>query len=344
MKILVCIWHPAHVHVFKNFIWEMEKRGHSVGIVVYEKEMNIYLLGYYGFNYHDLGSHPGGSLSGKMRNLVTIDRKLYTIIKGFDPDIVLGIGGAYISPIAKLLGKNYYSFNDTEHNFVSHLLTNPFATRIFTPSCFKKDFGSKQITYEGYHELAYLHPDHFTPDPSILDILGVEKDEEYVIMRFVSWEATHDFGHSGFSLDMKIRATEEISKYAKVFITSEGALPRHLEKNRIKIPPERIHDALYYATLSIGDGGTVASESAILGTPAILADTSAHLIGALVEQKNYGLLHYYSDARKSLKKALEILKGHSETEWIEKRNRLISEKINVAEYMVEQIERSIENQ
>jgi hypothetical protein len=30
MKIVVDINHPAHVHFFKNFIWEMEERGHQV--------------------------------------------------------------------------------------------------------------------------------------------------------------------------------------------------------------------------------------------------------------------------------------------------------------------------
>jgi hypothetical protein len=27
---MVDIGHPAHVHFFKNAIWELEKRGHSV--------------------------------------------------------------------------------------------------------------------------------------------------------------------------------------------------------------------------------------------------------------------------------------------------------------------------
>lgn len=37
MKILIDMGHPAHVHFWKNFIWEMEKQGHEFKVVVREK-------------------------------------------------------------------------------------------------------------------------------------------------------------------------------------------------------------------------------------------------------------------------------------------------------------------
>ena len=44
MKIVVDINHPGHVHFFKNFIWEMEKRGHKILITVKEKDVTLKLL------------------------------------------------------------------------------------------------------------------------------------------------------------------------------------------------------------------------------------------------------------------------------------------------------------
>ncbi len=39
MRILVDIGHPAHVHFFKNFIWEMEKRGHEFIVTARDKDV-----------------------------------------------------------------------------------------------------------------------------------------------------------------------------------------------------------------------------------------------------------------------------------------------------------------
>ena len=44
MKILVDIGHPAHVHYFKNFIYEMSKRKHKFLVVARNKEVSIELL------------------------------------------------------------------------------------------------------------------------------------------------------------------------------------------------------------------------------------------------------------------------------------------------------------
>lgn len=39
MKVLVDIGHPAHVHLFKNMIWERERKGHEILITAREKEI-----------------------------------------------------------------------------------------------------------------------------------------------------------------------------------------------------------------------------------------------------------------------------------------------------------------
>ena len=65
------------------------------------------------------------------------------------------------------------------------------------------DLGRKHIRYNGFHELAYLHPNRFKPDISVLDELKVKEGEKFVILRFVSWNATHDFGQAGLSFDQK---------------------------------------------------------------------------------------------------------------------------------------------
>ena len=79
----------------------------------------------------------------------------------------------------------------------------------------------------------------FYSDRNIYRILKLKKNTRFVIIRFVSWRATHDYGHSGISKDNKLRAVEEFSKYARVFISSEENLPQELKKYELNIPPEK---------------------------------------------------------------------------------------------------------
>ena len=54
-----------------------------------------------------------------------------------------------------------------------------------------------------------------------------------------------------------------------------------------------MHDLLYYATMYIGEGATMASEAAILGTPSIYINT-LRLSYTDEEEAKYDLLYNYS--------------------------------------------------
>lgn len=208
---------------------------------------------------------------------------LMQLIREFKPDVVTEIGGLFIAPVCKLLGKPSIAFTDSEPVPLDKYLTYPFATLICTPNCFMRDLGSRHLRYAGYHELAYLHPAYFEPDPTVLDELGVAPDEPFIVLRFVAWKATHDVGQHGFSLEVKRNVVQTLEKYGRVFITSESPLPEEFEPYRIAIPPHRIHDALYYARLFMGDGATMATEAGILGTPAVRASSMALNMGNFIE-------------------------------------------------------------
>ena len=136
-------------------------------------------------------------------------------------------------------------------------------------------------------ELSYLHKKYYKPNLNIKKILGVN-NEKYVIVRFVSWEASHDFGVSGLSDDDKIKLIKFISKKAKVFISSEKELPKELNKFKLKLSPELMHDALFYSSLHIGEGATLAAESALLKTPTVYVNKLS--LGYISELEKYGFL------------------------------------------------------
>lgn len=51
MKILIDIGHPAHVHLFKNFIKIMKKKGHKVFVTAKDDESIKVLLKGYNIDY-----------------------------------------------------------------------------------------------------------------------------------------------------------------------------------------------------------------------------------------------------------------------------------------------------
>jgi len=337
MKIIADIGHPAHVHLFKNFVKEMENRQHKIVVIARNKECSLNLLHYYKIKYVNRGA-GSVALIGKGINLIKTDLFLYRLARKFKPDILMGVNNPYIAHVAWLLKKPSYIFNDTENAKLSNIITYPFATKIITPSCYKKNLGRKQIRYNGYHELAYLHPNYFTPDSSVLNMLGIEEYERYVIIRFVSWHATHDVGHRGIFPENKMKAVKIFSKYAKIFITSEETLPENLRKYQMKIPPKKIHDALYYATLLYGESATMASECAVLGTPAIFLDNNGRGYTD-EEEKRYGLVFNFSesllDQERSIKKGIELLNTPNlKQKWQRRRQKMLSEKIDVTAFMV----------
>jgi predicted glycosyltransferase len=318
----------------------MKAKGHELLVVSRNKEIEHKLLSLYNIPFVDRGKGKTGKLS-KFFYLVYADLKLLMLSLKFKPDLFLNFLHPYPSHVAKLLHKISLVFSDSEHAKLHHKLTVPFATKIFTPACYLTDLGKKQVRFNGYMELCYLHPNYFTPDPSILNILNVKESDKYIIVRFVSWAAAHDFGHTGMTLENKRKAVFELSKYAKVFISSEGKLPDDLEKFRIKIPFHKMHDALYYASLLFGESATMASESAVLGTPSIFMfngklgytqeeETKYHIVNNFTESKE--------DQERAIQRALEIIQDKEGKEKYRKIGKeIVSNCIDPTAFMVDEV-------
>jgi uncharacterized protein len=340
MRVLIDINHPAHVHYFRNFSRIMTEKGHQILFVSRNKEMEHALLNLYGIPYINRGKGQNGKI-GKFMYMLYANAKLIQISRNFKPDVYLNFLHPYPSQVASLLRKTSLVFSDTEHASLHHKLTVPFATKVFTPSCYRINLGEKHVRFNGYMELAYLHPRYFTPDPDIYRILGIAENEKYVIVRFVSWGAAHDFGHTGMSLNNKRKAIEAMSKYARVFITSEGKLPDDLERYRIKIPFHKMHDAIYYSSLLFGESATMASEAAVLGTPSIFMDNDGRGYTDEEESK-YGIVFNFTeseqDQQKAIEKALSILSNNESGRiYKEIRQKLLAECIDTTGFMVEEV-------
>jgi len=339
MKVLFYIGHPAHVHLFRNAIRELEKRGHSAVITSSDKEVALNLLDAYGFKYINLGKNRKGLINKALR-MLGLDYRLYQIGKKYRVDMFVSAGAPYAAHASKLLGKPAIAFDDTEHSTEQYQLYAPFVDAVCTPSCFRKDLGKKQVRYDGYHELAYLHPNQFKPNPKVLDELELGEGDRFFVLRFVSWRATHDIGQKGLDTDAKLQLVRDLKKHGRVYITSEVELTKDLEGYRLTTPPEKIHDLLYYATMYVGEGATMATEAGLLGTPSVYISSLSNTMGNYEElEKRYGLVYSFNDAQKGIDAALDFLKNKDlKADWQKKREKMLSEKIDVTKWMTDFIE------
>jgi predicted glycosyltransferase len=331
MRILIDIGHPAHVHLFKNFAWLMQEKGHEILFTVRDKEFEIYLLTCYGFKYKSFGRHFK-SKPGKILGLLLFDLKMIIAARSFSPDIFLSHGSVYAAHTAWIMQKPHIALEDTG-NMEQIRLYLPFTSVVLTSIAFHKELGNKQIRYNGYHELAYLHPKRFSADQKIREVLNLKQNEHFYLLRFVSWNASHDFGQKGLTLKDKKDIVEKLLSFGKVFISSEEVLPAEFEKYKIVLPPDKIHDVLAYTDLFIGEGATMASECAMLGTPAIYVNTME--AGTIDDQEREGLLFHFRKFNGVIDKALEIINKHGlREEFTIRRAKMIKNKIDVTAFLI----------
>jgi len=342
MRVLIDIGHPGHVHFFKNAIWSLCNKGHELMVTSRDKEVTVDLLNAYNIPHKILTSTAleDGSVFNEW---IVRDYKFLNVARKFNPDILAGIMNPCVAHASWLLRKKAFIFNDTEHQKFAREITNPFVEKVYTPSCYYEDFGKKQIRYNGYHELAYLHPNYFSPNPAVLKEMGLDENDTIIILRFVSWKAHHDVGQAG--IKNKVKLVSELEKYGHVLITSEQPLGPELDKNKIRVSPEKLHDLLYYATLYVGEGATTASECAVLGTHAIYVNTLG--TGYTNEEESkYDLVYNFSSGQnreeQAFRKALYLLENSNlKSEGKKKRTKLLKDKIDVTEFVVNEIENTV---
>ncbi len=336
MNILIDIGHPAHVHLFKNFAKYMQNKGHNILFTCRDKEFEIYLLEHYGFKYKSFGKKYKTTI-GKIFGLIKFDlMEILEAIK-FKPDLFLSAGSMYAAHAAFFYRKPHFAFEDT-FNMEQVNLYLPFTKTLFAskvPTGISID-KNKLYQYNGYHELAYLHPNWFKPNENVYKELGIDENQEYILIRFVSWNASHDKGQNGISNEQKEKLIDNLSKRVKVFISSEAPLPKKWQKYKLNAPAHLIHDIMAKATMFIGEGATMASECAMLGTPAIYVNSLE--AETIREQEKYGLLFKYNNGIGVLNKALELLNMPNRKEhFSQKQKEMLSKKRDVTQMLIDYV-------
>lgn len=336
MNILFEIGHPAHVHKFSNVIDILNKHGHHVHVFAKNQLSIITLLDKKGISYISAGEKRD-NLLGKAFSQIKYDLHCLNIALKFRIDIM--VGSIAVAHVSKITGIPSILFDDDDDEVEPLMVkyAHPFFSMIVSPNSLYGHRGRKDtIYYSGYHELAYLHPNRFVPDNTVLDEIGIQEGEPYFILRFNAFKAHHDVGVEGLSIENKRKLIKILSCKGKVFITTERNIDEEFNKYQLKIAPEKIHSFIYYATMLIGDSQTMTSEAAVLGTPAIRCNTFVGRISYLEEEEHkYGLTYGFlpSQADDMFGKIEDLMAMPDlKEEWRKRRLKMLADKIDVTAF------------
>ena len=248
------------------------------------------------------------------------------------------IGGIFVAQVGRFAGVRSVVFYDTENAKLQNILTYPFASKVVVPECYSSWVPPKKaVRYAGFHELAYLHPEYFKRDIQRAAVAGASSSDDTFVIRLVSWQANHDIGETGLALDTVRRLTELLSQRGTVLISSEMPLPDDLIPYQYKGGVNQFHHVLAYSRLVIGESATVASESVMLGTPAIyIANTSRGYIDQLSDE--HGLLWKCEPSRSAEFFALvERVLSESEDDYLARHQRMLAACVDVPSVITEQL-------
>lgn len=347
MNILIDINHPAHVHLLRNVYKMLVERGHDVIVVVKQIPSAMKLLDLYDIPYINIGKKDD-NLGKKGLDQLVYDHRLLRIVR--ENHIDIGIGSSINIPHVSKLSRMKSIILDDDDDEVEPLFVkfgHPFADVILSPVDTPRK-SKKTIYVNAYHELSYLHPNRFKPDPSVLKDAGVEEGEAYFLLRFNAFKAHHDVGVVGLTIENKRRLVDYLSSKGKVFITTERDIDDEFKPYQLKITPEKAHSLMYYATMLVGDSQTMTSEAAVLGTPAIRCNTFVGRIHYLEEEEHkYGLTYGFrpDQSEEMFEKIEELLSmPNLKEEWQRRRQKMLLEKIDYAMFLAWFVEEYPESQ
>src|SRR5829696_7823344 len=287
MRIWVDLTNSPHVLVMRPVIRVLERRGHRVEVTARDFAQTLGLAERLGIAHEAIGRHRGGRLAAKGLGLASRSVALANWGKGKRFDIALGHGSNDVTVAAKLLGIPSATTFDYEWATAQHTVNCRLARRVVVPDAIPPErlarYGAtaaKLRPYTGLKEEYYLAD--FTPDPAVLDELGVDPAQPLAVVRTPpAVSLYHRFEHPLFS-----ELLSRLRDGAQTVV-----LPRTPEQRQELaaaggyLVPERAIDAqslIAYADVVVSAGGTMNREAVALGTP--VWTTFEGRLGAVDEQ------------------------------------------------------------
>lgn len=336
-KVAVFLGHPAHFHLFKNTIQNLTDNGNTPLIIIKKKDILETLVQAAGYDYVVIRESRSDSVFGLIKSVWGMERAMMKVIRQHKIDFLIGSTLSFATRVLKRKTVIVTGEDDAKVVPMYANLVYPFANYILTPEvCDNERWNRKSLKYNSYHELAYLHPNHFVADKSIVNKY-FSTDEPYFIIRFAMLNAHHDAGISGINTRIASKLIKILKPHGKIYITAERELEPEFEPYRIQINPIDMHHVMAFAQIYIGDSQTMAAEAGVLGVPFIRFNDFVGRIGYLKELEDhygsgFGIRTNEVERLYTTLKDLLQMKDRKET-FEARRQKMLSEKIDYAQFL-----------
>ena len=295
MNVLIQLSHPAHFHLYKIVAKNLIEDGNIVLFVIKSKDILETLLQNAGLSYVNINQHTHrGSKLGILWDMFVREWRIIKLCRKHKIDLITGSTPetAHVSWLLRLYGVNTGE-DDAAVISMFIKIAKPFIDGYAAPDpCEMGPVEPKTAHYPGYHELACLHPNHFTPLREVVEGYGIDVEKTYFVLRFASLNAHHDSGIKGINTEVAQRLVDILSPHGRIYITSERPLEPQFEQYRIHINPLDMHHVMAFASLYIGDSQTMAAEAGVLGVPFVRFNDFVGRIGYLKELEDVYELGY----------------------------------------------------
>lgn len=272
IRIWIDLGNSPHVALFGEVVDHLRQRGDDIFLTARDHAQTVELAMERWPDIVVIGSGSPKALRSKAAAVGRRARDLARLLKEENPDVALSHGSYAQAIAAKRLGVPLVTMMDYEHQPANHLSFR-LARRVIVPKVFPapalRRFGArgpKVLRYNGFKEQLYLA--RFCPKEDVIDQLGLDREKIIVVMRPAPEGALyHRMANDRFDELLEIvRRRPDID--AVLLPRSADDTARYGALAGVTVPDHPI-DALSLlasADLTIGAGGTMTRESALLGT------------------------------------------------------------------------------
>ena len=274
MRVWVDLTNTAHVVVLRPLVERLEAAGHEVAITARPLSQTVDLLEDWGHDFTVLGRYGGATRPGKAR--AAAGRVAQMLRFGGRFDCALAHGSTDLPIVCRARRIKNTTMFDYEWASLQHSLNCRLANRVLAPDAIPRERlarygarGKKLVQYPGLKEEYVLHG--FTPDPAVLDHLGVDRDKLLVVIRTAPSYALYLAGARGEVVPRLIERLVARDDVATVVVTRNQEQADAIESlsDRLIVPRRAVdgRSLVAFADALVSAGGSMNREAAALGTP-----------------------------------------------------------------------------
>jgi predicted glycosyltransferase len=277
VRVWVDLTNTAHVVVLRPLVELLEAAGHEVSITARPLSQTVELLDDWGHPYAVLGRHGGARRAGKARAALSRARRMVAFGRAHGPfDAALAHGSTDLPVASRLLRIPNTTMFDYEFAIAQHTVNCRLADRVLVPEAIPPGRlgrfgarGAKLVRYPGLKEEYVLHG--FTPDPAVLDGVGVDPARPLAVVRTAPSYALYLGGSETPLLPRLLRRLDERAVQTVVLVRNaeQASDVLALGLRHVVVPPRAVdaRSLVAFADALVSAGGSMNREAAALGTP-----------------------------------------------------------------------------